>query len=146
MSSKIGYILTGSYSYPTRDGTYDRQQTSSFVVMTQVKCAMPALNWSIPSDDSMTLNPNIEDFWKLETLRIRDLLDLTNDDKALKQFNESIHFTDGRYQIAWPWKCEDPELPENFHIAVNRLRCLAKRFDRDKDLLLKYKKMLFRIK
>ena len=89
--------------------------------MTQVNCAVPALNWSIPSDDSVTLNANIEDFWKLETLGIRDPLDLTNDDKALKWFNESICFTDGRYQIAWPWKCEDPDFPENFHIVVNRL-------------------------
>ena len=86
----------------------------------------------------MTLTPNIEDFWNLETLGIRDPLDLTNDDKALKQFNDSIRFTEGRYQITWPWKCDHPDLPDNFQVAVNRLRGLARRFDRDKDLLVKY--------
>jgi len=59
VSSKIGYILTGSYLSPTGD---DQQANSSLLVMTQVSCVVPALNWSISSDDSVTLNPNIEDF------------------------------------------------------------------------------------
>jgi len=106
--------------------------------MTQVNCTVPVVNWSTCSDDSVTPTPNIEDFWNLETLGIRDPLDLTNDDKALKQFNGSIRFTEGRYQITWPWKCDHPDLSENFQVAVNRLRGLARRFDQDKDLLVKY--------
>ena len=42
------------------------------------------------------------------------MLTLTDDNKALMKFNESICFRDGRYQVQWPWKCENPDLPENF--------------------------------
>ena len=37
-------------------------------------------------------NPNIEDFWRLETIAITDFLDVTNDSKALEQFNELIFY------------------------------------------------------
>jgi len=108
------------------------------LITTQVNCIVPVVNWSTCSDDTVTPTPNIEDFWNLETLGIRDRLDLTNDDKALKQFNGSIWFTEGKYQITWPWKCDHPDPPDNFQVAVNRLRGLARCFDRVKDLLVKY--------
>jgi len=94
------------------------------LIMMQVNCTVPVVNWLTCSDDSVTPTPRIEDFWNLETLGIREPLDLTNDDKALKQFNGSIWFTEGRYQI---WKCDHPDLPDNFQVAVNRLRGLARR-------------------
>ena len=28
--------------------------------------------------------------------------------------------------ITWPWKCDHPDLPDNFQVAVNRLRGLAR--------------------
>ena len=74
--------------------------------MTQVNCTVPVMNWLTCSDDSVTPNPNTKDFWNLETLGIRDPLDLTNDNKALKQFNKLIWFKEGRYQIALPWEMQ----------------------------------------
>ena len=45
VSSRIGYILTGNYSYPTKDGgTHSRRQSSSFLIMTQVNCTVPVVN------------------------------------------------------------------------------------------------------
>ena len=47
---------------------------------------------------------SIENFWKLETVRLNDLPDLTDDGAALEQFNNSICFENGRYYVRWPWK------------------------------------------
>ena len=99
---------------------------------------MKVLNLFSSSDESLTKTPNLEDFWALETIGIGDPLVLTDDDKALKQFNKSLCFKDGRYQIQWPWKCEDPNLPENFDIAVSRIKSLGRRFQRNRDLLRRY--------
>ena len=76
---------------------------------------------------SLRINLN-EDFWRLETIGISDPLEITDDDKALETFNSSICFEDGRYQIQWPWKYENLDIPENLDIAVGRLRSLARRF------------------
>ena len=50
-------------------------------------------------DGSITKNPSVEDFWRLETIGIIDLPDLTDDDTALEQFNNSICFENGRYYV-----------------------------------------------
>ena len=94
------------------------------------------------SDDSVIRNPNIEDFWRLETIGISDLSVLTDDDKALEQFNNSIIFENGRYYIKWPWKYEHLDLPENLDIVIGRIKSLARRFQGDKDLLVKYDKVI----
>ena len=46
----------------------------------------------------------LEEFWKLETLGIKEPVQENEDDKALKKFNETIHFEDGRYQVTLPWR------------------------------------------
>ena len=86
--------------------------------MIQVNQVARVLNFFLCSDESLVKTPNLEDFWMLETM---DPIALTDDDKALVKFNESICFKDGRYQIQWPWKWENPNLPENFDV-VRRLK------------------------
>ena len=45
-------------------------------------CTVPEMNLLSSSDISVTKNPNIEDFWSLETIGITDSWDVTDDDKA----------------------------------------------------------------
>ena len=80
----------------------------------------------------------IEDFWSLGTIGITDSWDVTDDDKALEQFNELISFRDGRYQVVWPWKCQNPDLPVNLDIVIGRMRSLARHLQGNLDLLRKY--------
>ncbi|XP_065891574.1 uncharacterized protein [Dysidea avara] len=134
ISSKIGYILTGKYSIRSC-----QQHVSSCLVMTEVNKMLPEMSMVSCSDDSVTC---IEDFWRLETIGISDPLDITDDDKALERFNSSICFEDGRYQIQWPWKYENLDIPENLDIAVGRLRSLARRFQKDRNLLEKYDEVI----
>ena len=98
VSSKIGYILTGKCMDADNDKSNSQQQVSSCFVMTQVNCTVPEMNLLSSSDTSVTKNPNIEDFWSLETIGITDSLDVTDDDKALEQFNELICYSCQRGQ------------------------------------------------
>ena len=39
------------------------------------------------------------------------------------------------YYIRWLWKYETPNLPNNFDVALSRLKPLARHFEKDKELL-----------
>ena len=68
VSSKIGYILTRKYS---DEGQMDcHQNISTCFVMTQVNHVMPEVSLFYSSDGSITKNPSVEDFWRLETIGI----------------------------------------------------------------------------
>jgi len=79
-----------------------------------------------------------EDLWNLETIGIRESLDIANDDRALEHFNKSVCFEDGRYDITWPRKYENPYLTDNFGVAIRRMRSLVRHFEKDKKLLARY--------
>ncbi|MCP4060139.1 MAG: hypothetical protein GY738_23185 [Pseudoalteromonas sp.] len=79
---------------------------------------------------------NLERFWDLETLGIKDNL-RENDDVALAQFNSTIKFQDGRYAVCWPKK-EGVTLPDNYGLAMGRFKSLTKRLQEDPDLFSKY--------
>ena len=68
ISSKIGYILTGSYLDPTN--CQKGIPVSSYLVMTQVNCVVPAMKLLSSADSPVTGNPNVEDLWNLETIGI----------------------------------------------------------------------------
>ena len=84
VSSKIGYILTGSYLDPMNEQQKnDQQLVTSCSVMTQVNQVVKVLNLFSSFDESLTKTPNLEDFWALEIIGIGDPLVLTDDDIAL---------------------------------------------------------------
>ena len=46
---------------------------------------------------------------------------------ALKRVEKSLKYVNGRYQVAIPWKEEDPKLPDNYGMALRRLCNTEKR-------------------
>lgn len=78
-------------------------------------------------DDSVFCDSKIEDLWALETIGIKENPSMTDDDKALLEFNKSIKLVDNRYQVRWPWREEKPNLPENYKLAYGRLVSTIKR-------------------
>ena len=100
-----------------------------------------SIHLSTQSDDQQQLaeqKTHLEEFWKLETLGIREPVQENEDDKALQKFHETIHFEDGRYQVTWPWKEESPSLPTNYYLAMGRLRSQVNRLSRNDEHLQKY--------
>ena len=87
------------------------QNFSTCFVITQVNHMVTEVSLYSSSDGSIARNPSIEDFWKLETIAITNIPDLTNDDVALEQFNNFICFGNGRYYVRWPWRYDCLDLP-----------------------------------
>ena len=49
-----------------------------------------------------------------------------------------------RYQTPLPWKPDQPDLPNNRSVAEGRLKSLLRRFERDPDFELHYRKAMGR--
>ena len=59
---------------------------------------------------------------------LKDAQILNFDDKlALEKVEKSIKYVGGRYQVAIPWKDDEPELLDNYETAVCRLFNTEKR-------------------
>ena len=93
MESKLGWILTG------RVKCQDDKPDSSVSMLTYTS-SPSSVHLSAHADDKHPLaeqKTQLEEFWKLETLGIREPVQENEDDKALQKFNETIHLEDGRY-------------------------------------------------
>ena len=74
----------------------------------------------------------------METIGIKEPFRETDDDLALQRFNESMRFENNRYQVTWPWNEEDANLPENFELALGRLKSLTRRLQNEAENLKRY--------
>ena len=54
------------------------------------------------------MNPNLDVFWKLETIGIGEPINDCTDDQAIQNFHNTVRKTNGRYEVTWPWKDENP--------------------------------------
>ena len=67
------------------------------------------------------------------------LLPSLDDRRAEKIIKELCILVDGHYQIGIPWKKNCPYLPNNYNMALSRLRSLGKRLVADPELFDRYK-------
>lgn len=88
-------------------------------------------------DQSFPLKPNLEDFWRLESIGINESPVVSDDSIALDKFNETLRYDSGRYTVTWPWRNGKPDLPENHALAVGRLKSLLRRMKDNPDLIQK---------
>ena len=49
-----------------------------------------------------------------------------------------MRFENNRNQVTWPWKEEDPNLPENFELALARLKSSIRRLQSEPENLKRY--------
>ena len=100
MKPKPGWILTGRIK--SQEG-----QTASLVFMLTYSSSPISAHIATSfngREPLVNFQPQVEDFWKLETLGISDSVTEKDDDKALQKLRETVQFEDGRYQVTWPWK------------------------------------------
>lgn len=95
-------------------------------------CSHSAVDKCLPN------NPSIEDFWNLETIGIIDSPYTSDDECVLRGFNHSLKFSEGRYQVTWPWKEKVPELSENIELAFGRPKLLVRKLKNKPDVLDRY--------
>ena len=66
------------------------------------------------------LEPNIGDLWFLDMIGIKEPNKLEQDDAIRQAFKDSIIKKNGRYEVTWPWKEENPNLADNYGLCVGR--------------------------
>ena len=123
ISSKFGYIVTGKFP--------DNNQ-----------CLCHHVNTLVVTTKINQIIDNLEDLWSLQTVGTNDPVVAKTDEEALRKFNETITFEEGRYQVTWPQRYEDICLSDNFNLAFTRLNLLINRLKFDKTLFERYNQIL----
>ncbi|KAL1443546.1 hypothetical protein MTO96_045965, partial [Rhipicephalus appendiculatus] len=78
-------------------------------------------------------------FWELESMGIVDQVPHNQEHEEVhKAFESSIKFTNGRYEVALPWKPVDVRLADNEGLAKKRLASLTQKLWKDEAMLTKY--------
>ena len=75
-------------------------------------------------------------FWEIENYGTStEFQPLTTDEKtSLEKLEESIRYVDGRYQVAIPWKDNEPALPNKYEMALRRLLNTEKRLLKNSEI------------
>ena len=93
-------------------------------------------------DSVLLAEPSLEQFWEPESLGITDSPLTSDDDTALEKFNKSVKFTNRRYMVTWPWKADQPDLPENYHLALAQLKSILQKLVEVPTLFVQYDAIL----
>ncbi|GFQ69447.1 uncharacterized protein TNCT_723671 [Trichonephila clavata] len=88
------------------------------------------------------VDENLTKFWDLEAIGNKEESSCDPDDPAMQNFKSSVRFNSGRYEVGFPWKRDKQELNDNFSVAENRAKSLAKRFIRDPAVFKQYFEIL----
>ena len=94
LGSKLGWILSGRTSEIVESST-----VSSMLMMTHGKGIVNKTTFLTCLDKSLTIKPNLEDFWKLESIGINYSPVESENDVALKKLNETLKYDKGRYTV-----------------------------------------------
>ena len=132
LASKLGWILT----YRTSEVKSELNQTNMLILTYGMNVSNTSVFTSI--DDVTPSKPDLKDFWNIESIGVYDNLRMSNDEKVMRNFKETITFENGRYQVTWPWKDIPPDLPLNRELAMGRLRSTVARMRSKPDLMKLY--------
>ena len=141
LPSKFGYIVTGRSPGTNKDsqsGNYCALFVAAEFTTEFVERKFCEYSLQCSANSSVVKNPDLEKFWCLETIGITDPFNTDDNDQALRKFCDTVKFENGRYYVCWPWKSDSVVLPDNFHVAVRRMKSLTCRLREDTKLLVKY--------
>ena len=132
LASHFGWILSGRLPMEER-----KMSEVPMFLMGGHSCQQYQQSF-VPENSDVVMKPNLDEFWKLETIGIKDPINDCDDDQAIQNFHDTVRKTNGRYEVTWPWKEENPRLPDNYQLALGRLNSLLKRIQGRPELLQKY--------
>ena len=78
------------------------------------------------------LNQNLKKFWEIESASttLETPVVRTEEQIALNKVKQSFTYEQQMYRVGVPWKCNDPALPNNYKMALQRLENTEKRLER----------------
>lgn len=134
IKSNIGWMING------RTKTKEENKNENVIVIMTLSTSniLPEINKFTIVERSQQPAPDTDNFWKLQTIGIIPPKKTKNDDRVMKYSNNTVIKENGRYQLVWPWRKEDINLPENFELSYRRLKSLHKRTVEVTDVLCKY--------
>ena len=123
-----------------RSKTKERSKDKNvMLIMTNsTNSILPEIHQFTPVEPSLKPTPDIDEFLKLETIRIIPPEKTKNEDGVMEHFHNTVIQENGRYQEAWSWRNEDIKLPENYELSYGRLKSLHKRLMEVPEMLCKY--------
>ncbi|XP_045187494.1 uncharacterized protein LOC123545213 [Mercenaria mercenaria] len=104
------------------------------IVRTEVKGPMQNQLFS-KVDSVVQTKPDLEEFWKIESLGISEEQDGISDKITLTKFKETVRYDNRMYHVTLPWKETAPELPDTRDLALARLRSNVARMRNKPDIL-----------
>ena len=85
------------------------------------------------SGGTQVFNDHLKSFWELESFGISP----SSSSDSL-EFENSIRFVDGRYQVELRWKESHPPLADHYDLCLKRLHGLVRRLQQDPVMLQEY--------
>ena len=76
--------------------------------------------------------------WNLDKTGIKEPSKLEDDDYIRQEFKDLIIKKNGRFEVTWPWKEENPNLADSYDLLIGRLKSLLKIFESNPELLERY--------
>ena len=132
LSSKLGWILTG------RSGDSNLTINETNMLIRTYGNDVTGTQALSSIDTVHPQKPDLEDFWKVESIGILDNSTTLTNKLVNKKFKENLKFQDGRYQVTWPWKEEIPDLPVNRELALGRSKSALARMKNKPELMKAY--------
>lgn len=116
ISMHLGWVLSGP--------THCLDKCTSVNVITSHTLKIDSQEVQSRTDEGMDVT--LQQFWDLESLGVK-----RDDRSTLENFDESIVFKNGCYQVRLPWKETHPALPDNYQLSKKQLlrllHCLKQR-------------------
>lgn len=120
INSEFGWLVSGNATEGGSDHTLS--------IVTYCQCHQSGCPYFTEPDLPLR-NIDLKFLWTLESIGITDSPKASREEEAVKFFNDTTLYKQGRYEVKWPWIQYPPELPTNFGIAYGRLKGLLKRSD-----------------
>ena len=117
LGSKLGWILVGRTPDHFKEAT-----EPSLLILTYRSEMRKETSLFTEADKSLPWKPNLEDFWRLESIGIQDLTEGSCDNEVLHTFKDTLRYENGGYKVTWPWKSEKSDLPDNYTLALGLLK------------------------
>ena len=130
MSSRFGWLLPGPI------------QALGPVESTHIHMTISGDLTNASSDEDSELIEILKQFWGTEAVGTsHDATDTHQHDQS-ELFLPSIHFKDGHYEIEFPWKQVNVDIPNHICLCNNQLRALQCQLKSEPELLQEYDKII----
>lgn len=117
-ASKLDWVITGK----TKDTSDCKDETGLLILSHGISAVVSKKTSNMEKEFEFISQPDITDFWNLDSIGIIDQSENPDNEKAMQPFREKLKFQNGRYQVTWPWKQHKSDLPVNRSLALERLK------------------------